>query len=68
MNENDKKKESPNTEEIIEVVTSKPADTHYLIWHGPYAVCTSCKYPHTIPIDPKRFDIVNGTIVKKNHQ
>ena len=64
MNEKETKKESPNLE-IIEVVTSKPKDTHYLVWHGPYAVCTSCQYPHTIPIDPKRFDLVNGTIVKK---
>lgn len=39
---------------------------HYLEWRGAFAVCTSCKNPHTVPIDPSKFDIVNGAIVTRH--
>lgn len=33
---------------------------HYLVWQGPWAVCTKCPYTHTIPIDPLKYDLVDG--------
>lgn len=54
-----------NEIEVVDVPTPKVEETHYLVWRGPFAVCTSCPYEHTIPVDPKKYDIKNGVLVKK---
>jgi len=41
------------------------AKEHRLEWRGPYAVCTSCAYEHTIPVDFTKYRIINGNLVKK---
>lgn len=42
-----------------------PVNTdHYLVWRGPYAMCVTCPYPHTIPFDPIKFDLKDGKIVR----
>ena len=41
-----------------------PSKEHYLDWVGPHAVCFSCKYKHTVPLDPNKYDLKDGRIVK----
>jgi len=41
------------------------AKDHYLEWEGPWAVCQSCPYRHSVPLDFMKFDLVNGKPVKK---
>lgn len=38
---------------------------HKYEWRGPFAVCITCKNTHSVPIDPKKFDIVNGELVSR---
>ena len=38
---------------------------HHLEWRGPHAVCTTCPYQHTIPLDFRKYDIINGQPIKK---
>lgn len=38
---------------------------HYLEWRGPHAVCTKCPFQHTIPLDFRQYDLINGQPVKK---
>lgn len=52
---------------VFDVPEVKPEKDHYLVWQGPYAVCTSCKYQHTVPIDFQKFDIVEGKLVRRKH-
>ena len=28
---------------------------HEIVWEGPYAVCVSCEYRHTMPLDPVKY-------------
>lgn len=44
---------------------SSQFQNHYLIWENNYAVCTSCPFQHTIPLDPNKYNLVDGKIVKK---
>jgi hypothetical protein len=44
----------------------KPEEKHFLVWSGGHAVCVSCPYPHTIPLDKRKFDLVKGCIVRRD--
>jgi hypothetical protein len=37
-----------------------PSAEHYLVWKGPYAVCISCPFEHTVPLDRKKYKLVEG--------
>ena len=41
------------------------AQTHYLVWEGPWAVCTSCPFRHSVPLDFTKYDLVDGNPVRK---
>jgi hypothetical protein len=49
----------------VEVALDKAMGEHYLVWRAGYAVCTSCPYEHTIPLNPKRYNLVDGKVVKR---
>lgn len=35
-----------------------------IVRQGPYFVCKGCPYEHTIPLDPKKFEIKEGRLVR----
>lgn len=37
----------------------------YLVRHGAYAVCTSCEYEHTVPLDFEKYELIDGKPVKR---
>jgi hypothetical protein len=41
------------------------AKTHYLEWEGPWAVCQTCPFRHSVPLDFTKYDLVDGVPVKK---
>jgi len=43
----------------------KYTNEHHLVWQGYEAVCISCPNPHTVELDPSKFDLVDGKIIKK---
>lgn len=45
-----------------QVVKKKAEKTHRLVKKGPYVVCVSCPYEHTVPLDPD--SIEDNTIVR----
>jgi len=45
--------------------SSAQFQNHYLVWQDGYAVCNSCPHQHTIPLDPNKFDLIDGRPVKK---
>lgn len=49
----------------IDKIVKPDMSQHYLEWRGPHAVCTKCPYAHTVPLDIRKYDIVNGQPVKK---
>lgn len=46
----------------------QPAKDHYLEVHGPWVICTSCPYRHTVTVDLKKYDIKDGSIVLKDRK
>ena len=50
----------------IPIKRNKAEPEHRLEWKGPYAVCTTCEYKHTIPLDRDKFDLKNGCIIRKS--
>lgn len=50
----------------VRTVLTPDMKGHVLDWSGPYAVCTSCPYTHTVPVDKKKYDIKDGVLVKRN--
>lgn len=41
------------------------AQSHYLVWEGPWAVCQTCPFRHSVPLDFQKYDLVDGQPVKK---
>lgn len=41
------------------------ATDHYLVWEGPWAVCQSCPWRHSVPLDFRVWDLVDGKPVKR---
>lgn len=50
----------------IEIKSVKPRAEHYLVWRGPFAVCTSCAFEHTVPLDRKKYDLKDGIPCKRD--
>ena len=39
---------------------------HYPVYQqGPYFICRGCPFKHTIPLDPNKFMVKEGKIVRK---
>lgn len=38
---------------------------HHLEWQGPYAVCVSCPFRHAVPLDFKKYNLIDGKPVPK---
>ena len=53
--------------EVVNVnnLQETPLSDHYLVWDGPYAKCVSCPFEHTIPLDYKKYELVDGKPVLK---
>lgn len=52
------------TVNVNEIAAPKMSD-HYLVWDGPHAKCVSCPFAHTIPLDFRKYDLVDGKPVLK---
>jgi len=59
--------EAVSREELLERAKQAiaSASNHYLEWEGPWAVCQSCPFRHSVPLDFRKYDLVNGKPVKK---
>ncbi len=46
---------------------SKPNMTKHfpIVKKGPYFICRGCPFEHSIPLDPNKWDVKDGRLVKK---
>jgi len=51
--------------ELVNRIKPNKVETHKLVWKGSHAVCISCPYEHTVPLDFKKYDLVDGKPVLK---
>lgn len=61
-----------NVQEVSKVELAKRAaeaiamaTDHYLVWEGPWAVCQSCPWRHSVPLDFQTWDLVDGKPVRR---
>lgn len=52
----------------IENTKVRATTEHFLVWEGSHARCVTCDYPHTIPLDFRKYDLVNGKPVRKTQK
>lgn len=52
--------------EKVKVPDVKAAKHHKLKMQGGYFICTSCPYEHTVPLNPKKYELDReGNVVRK---
>lgn len=54
-----------NEVNVFDKPTPQPKKEHTLVWKGPFAVCISCDYEHTVKADILKQDIVDGKLVNR---